>query len=129
MHNKGPVVFVLLVSAVFVCGVVSFWWYPETAHRTYLSENALMPANARILFGPQQAAHAQQLSALFNTAHTLKDLIPLLEQQGAHAHPHPSTAPTSLSCIIKATKGSGTEAIVISTRWRHYPSMKVVPMR
>jgi hypothetical protein len=51
---------------LYVAGVGSLYYYPNYAHKTYLSENALMPGNGLLDFSDRQMKLGVKLTSDFS---------------------------------------------------------------
>ncbi|KAF2073487.1 hypothetical protein CYY_005196 [Polysphondylium violaceum] len=64
--SRRIVLLSFLGLSLYLSGIISFYYYPENAHQTYLSENALMPGSARVTFDYQDFNKIQEFSHTFS---------------------------------------------------------------
>eukprot|EP01113_Clastostelium_recurvatum_P043538 TRINITY_DN7225_c0_g1_i1.p1 TRINITY_DN7225_c0_g1~~TRINITY_DN7225_c0_g1_i1.p1 ORF type:complete len:674 (-),score=113.51 TRINITY_DN7225_c0_g1_i1:23-1981(-) len=133
----------VLSVVLFLVGLFSLTQFPQHAHRTYVSENALMPGSARVDYS------SKDLEAAARTTHdfiqfqkTIKHLsgdlpswsrscaewiVSRLQDLNCDLDPRIFSYNVSLAgrqetryqvyAVLKAPKADGTESIALTTRW------------
>jgi len=129
--------FKILAVIAYIGGIGSLLYYPQLSHKTYVSENALMPGTAATDYSEKDFQNAvkysSQLLQLYkdpikfghpNKQKQIDGIVSYLNGIGIEAHAHKylsevtnnaTIAGYNIYAIVRASKSSGTEALVIST--------------
>eukprot|EP01114_Cavostelium_apophysatum_P020126 TRINITY_DN6657_c0_g1_i2.p1 TRINITY_DN6657_c0_g1~~TRINITY_DN6657_c0_g1_i2.p1 ORF type:complete len:173 (+),score=19.44 TRINITY_DN6657_c0_g1_i2:28-519(+) len=113
----------------YLVGIASIAFYPQYAHNTYMSENALLPGIGGAAYWEQDLEAAKQISDGFagnKKSNNLSDaewIASRLRSESLEVHlqnyevtsANGRSIGTNVHCIIRAPKGSGTESIGYKT--------------
>ncbi|EGG19202.1 hypothetical protein DFA_02450 [Cavenderia fasciculata] len=122
-------------KVVFILG-----YYPSQSHRTYMSENALLPGSARVPFDYQDATAMNQIATNYqnyinqlvtssggsrspdsneNRKKASQWIYDYLQELGIETHHHSFNNQTgyNIYAVLRAPKSDGTESLLLSTKF------------
>ena len=107
---------VLAGVAAAVCGLVGVLFVPHFAHRTYISDNSLLPGVASVQFGRADMEYASRVTRAYIHCHNASERHALvLEKMAEIGLETYSVDETLVWGILRAPSAEGKESVALAT--------------
>lgn len=109
--------FVLAGTVAALCGVAGVLFVPHFAHRTYISDNSLLPGVAAVQFGPADMAYAARVTGAYVHCANASERHALVLAEMARIGLETYSVDGALVWgVLRAQSAEGKESVALATR-------------